>query len=150
MIYSMTAFARGQAQGDYGSLTCEMRSINHRYLEISLYLTDMLRTFEMALREHIRQLLKRGKIECVFRYQPTVHSSGALFNVNASLVQELCRAKEKICLYLTDPAPVSPLEILRFPGVLETKENDLVSALQKEVFSLTDVVLRDLLEARKR
>ncbi|HEX4046158.1 MAG TPA: YicC/YloC family endoribonuclease, partial [Gammaproteobacteria bacterium] len=95
MIYSMTAFARLQQQGDWGTLVCEMRSINHRYLEMSVYLPETLRIFEPALREQIRAALKRGKVECSFRYQP-VNDVDHTLNINNDLVQALCCACENI------------------------------------------------------
>ena len=62
MIQSMTAFARTQSQGEGFHLICELRSINHRYLEINVHLPDSLRTLEMPMRERIREFVKRGKI----------------------------------------------------------------------------------------
>ena len=108
MIHSMTAFAREQSQGDWGSFVCEMRSINHRYLEISLHLPEMLRPLEMPIRERIRQFVSRGKIECSIRYQanPSVESSS--FVVNLPLAKELCQASELIATFLTASAPVHP------------------------------------------
>lgn len=150
MIYSMTAFARHQAQGEWGSLTCEMRSINHRYLEISIHLPDVLRVLEMPLRELIRQQLKRGKIECTIRYQPPLAEGGqAIVSVNSPLAQALSQACETIAGYLKSPAPVSPSDILRFPGVMETKEAD-IKQLQDQVFTLLKTTLAELIAARGR
>ena len=76
MIYSMTAFAREHNQGKSGMLVCEIRSINHRYLEISMYLPEVLRALEMPLRECVRDHVKRGKIECGIKYQSNPNSGG--------------------------------------------------------------------------
>lgn len=149
MIHSMTAFARSQRQGEWGSLVCEMRSINHRYLEISLHLPEMLRLLEMPIRENIRLFVTRGKVECAIRYQPSSSVSGSLFTINSLLAKELCQSSEKIATFLTQPAPVSPSDILRFPGVLETKEADL-NALKTEVFQLLESTLKDLVASRWR
>lgn len=149
MIQSMTAFARVQNQGDFGSLVCEMRSINHRYLEISLHLPDMLRVMEMPIRERIRHQLKRGKIECTIRYQLSPKSADSLISLNTSLVKELCQASEKIASNLKNPAPVSATELLRYPGVIETKEADL-SKLEEDLFQLIDKAILDLVAARNR
>jgi uncharacterized protein (TIGR00255 family) len=150
MIYSMTAFAREQNQGDWGSLTCEMRSINHRYLEISLHLPELLRTLEMPIRERIRKKIHRGKIECHLRLHASHEQiDGAIFAVNKELAYELCRASESIATMLQHPAPVQPTDILRFPGVLESKDADLGS-IQAEVFLLLDKTLEDLAAARGR
>jgi uncharacterized protein (TIGR00255 family) len=149
MIYSMTAFARVHHQGDWGSFVCEMRSINHRYLEISPHLPEMLRVFEMPIRERIRQHIKRGKVECGIRFQPTLGNSEGLLRVNDTLAKALCNASEKIATFLKEPAQISPSDILRFPNVLETKEADL-QALESEVFELIEATLTELLQARGR
>lgn len=148
MIHSMTAFAREQSQGKWGVLTCEMRSINHRYLEISLHLSETLRVFEGQIRELIRKMVKRGKVECGLRYRAGTEAD-TMFVVNKSVVTELIRANEEINSMLLNPAPVSPSDILRFPGVMEAKEADQ-SMLQKEVMQLVENTVKDLLEARER
>lgn len=148
MIRSMTAFAREQSQGDWGNLTCEMRSINHRYLEVNLYLSDILRVFEMPIREQIRNELKRGKIEVSLRYRPAGESNQA-FSVNQPLVRELSKACEEINSLLVNPAPVSIADVMRFPGVLEAKEADQ-AMLQKEVNDLVAKTIKELILARER
>ena len=145
----MTAFARKESQGGVGHLTCEMRSINHRYLEIGVYLPEILRVLEMPIREHIRELIKRGKIECTIRYQPSANVAGSLFQVNMVLAKELCHASERIAGFLNESAPICPTDILRYPGVLETKEADF-KLLQKDLFLLLEKTLQELILARKR
>lgn len=149
MIHSMTAFSRTHSQGGWGNFVCEMRSINHRFLEISLHLPEVLRVLEMPMRERIRQFIKRGKIECSIRYQPSLGSNTSLISVNTTLAKELCQASEKIASFLKEPSSIHPTDILRFPGVLETKEADL-GALQQEVFDLLEKTLNDLIAARER
>ncbi|TAK75174.1 MAG: YicC family protein [Gammaproteobacteria bacterium] len=149
MIYSMTAFARAQSQGEWGSLICEMRSINHRYLEVSLHLPDVLRVFEMPIRERIREHLKRGKVECLLRYQPSVRVAGSLYTVNMVLAQELCHASAQIATMLPTAVSTCSTDILRFPGVLETKEAD-IGMLEDHVLQLVNTTLTDLVAARGR
>jgi uncharacterized protein (TIGR00255 family) len=149
MIHSMTAFARAESQGEWGSLVCEMRSINHRYLEMSLHLPDMLRVLEMPLRERVRHVIKRGKIECAIRYQPSMKVEEELVSINTTLAQALCQASEKIASFLKTSAPVSSTDILRFPGVLETKETN-VDVVQGQVVNLIDQALKELVTVRAR
>lgn len=149
MIYSMTAFARKQEQGEWGNLVCEIRSINHRYLEISVHLPDNLRVLEMPIRELFRQHIKRGKIECAVRYKSNVAKENALFSLNADLAKSLCEASEEIAPFLKNPGKVSPFDILRYPGVLETKETD-VNQLHNIVLQLVKESINDLLSARAR
>lgn len=146
MIYSMTAFARGQIQEPSGSFICEIRSINHRYLEISVYLPDALRSLEMPIRDVIRKFVKRGKVEVYIRYQAI---DGALFSLNEQLAQELCRISEKIASFLPNPAPMNPTEILRFPGLLEPPGVDF-ELIQDIALKLVEKTLKDLLAARGR
>lgn len=149
MIYSMTAFARVQNVSDKGNFVCEIRSINHRYLDISLYLPEVLRAFEMPIREKMRELLKRGKIECNVRYQPSSKVNGNSFNINPAFAQELCSAAENIAKMMKTPAPLQPLEVLRFPGVIEMKEVD-TGELKQETFTLIEKALSELIAARGR
>lgn len=148
MILSMTAFAREQVQGEFGQLTCEMRSINHRYLEVSVHLPEVLRACEMSVREVIRKFVKRGKIECYFRYQPAAGTNTEV-KLNAVLAQELCRAAETISTLLKAPAAVQPCDILRFPGVLDNANADQ-TALSAVVLTLAEKTTKDLIAARGR
>ncbi len=148
MILSMTAFAREQVQESFGQLTCEMRSINHRYLEVGIHLPEVLRACEMSVREIIRKYVKRGKIECYFRYQPAVGVNTEV-KMNLLLAQELCRAAEGISTLLKAPAAVQPCDILRFPGVLENANADQ-TALSSIVLALTEKTAKDLIAARGR
>src|SRR5262245_5700965 len=148
MIYSMTAFTRIQHQGEWGSLVCEMRSINHRYLEIGMHLPDVLRVLEMPMRETIRKDLKRGKIECTIRYQAAM-AEGSLLSINTELAKELCRASQKIAGFLKESAPVNPADILHFQGVISTQEAD-IKRLQEEVFHVMNLAIKDLMSARAR
>ena len=148
MILSMTAFSREQSQGEWGSLTCEVRSINHRYLEISLHLSEALRMFEMPIREYIRKKVQRGKIECSLRYRPSADAGNA-FIVNQVLAKELVRACEEVSALLRNPAPISASDVVRYPGVLDSKEADQ-GMLQVEVMQLVEKAINDLLAARER
>jgi len=149
MIYSMTAFARVQREDSWGNLTCEVRSINHRYLEIGLHLPEPLRVFDMAVRERIRQKIKRGKIECAVRLQRPADATGSMLEINESYAKELCAAAESISAYLQNPSPVNPADILRFSGVLEAREMNF-EQLEGELFLLIDQAIDELVSARAR
>jgi uncharacterized protein (TIGR00255 family) len=148
MIQSMTAFARVQSQSKAGQIVCELRSINHRYLEFTLRLPDVLHELEVLVRERIRHHIKRGKVECYLRYQPS-ENSGVHINVNTVLAKKLCEANETIGKMLKNPALINPMDILRWPGILEMAEIDL-ETVQKEVMTLLETGLHDLVEARNR
>lgn len=148
MIQSMTAFARAQAQGKWGSAVCELRSINHRYLELIVRVPETLHEFEVALREQIRNHIKRGKIECYIRYQPG-EIGGTEITINTKLAKELYLANEKIASLLKNPAPVNTMDILRWPGILQIAELDL-ETIEDEIIQLMERALTDLIAARAR
>lgn len=148
MIQSMTAFARAQGQGAWGSAVCELRSINHRYLEMAIRMPEALHELETAMRERIRHYIRRGKIECHFRYQPG-DVAGTAITINTHLAQELCKATDVIGAMLTHAAPVNAMNILQWPGILQIAETDL-DTIQDEILQLLDKALQDLVEARLR
>lgn len=148
MISSMTAFARVEAQGDFGSAVWELRGVNHRYLEVSIRLPDTLYSLESAIREKIRDYVQRGKIECSLRYQsPDNHL--AVITLNMASVQQLIRACKDVEQLSIDTAPLNVLDILRWPGVITPQELDL-SQVQTAVLSLLEEGLKNLVIARDR
>jgi len=148
MIQSMTAFARAQNQGDWGSLICEVRSINHRYLELSIRLPERLHVLEVTIREKVRTHITRGKIECLLRYQPNEAMSAEL-TLNMPMVAALCKANEAIVGLLKSPAAINTMDILQWPGILKMAEMD-VENIQHEVIALLEKTIQDLVEARHR
>lgn len=148
MIQSMTAFARTQSQGTWGSAVCELRSINHRYLELFVRVPDNLHSLEASMRECIREQIKRGKIECYLRYLPS-EAHGSDIIINNHLAEQLCKANEKIAKFLKQPAPVDTMEILRWPGILQIAELDL-EMIEDEIIKLLNHALQDLIVARQR
>ncbi|MGM0595090.1 MAG: YicC/YloC family endoribonuclease [Pseudomonadota bacterium] len=148
MIRSMTAFARKQAQEEWGALQLELRSVNHRYLELSPRLPEELRALEPKLRERISQRLGRGKVECSVRYQPPQSVAGELA-VNLQLVKQLAHASREVDGIIYNPAPVNSLDVLRWPGVLESPGVD-EEQLHHALLGLLDQALEELDENRAR
>lgn len=153
MIQSMTAFARTQAQGPWGTAVCELRSINHRYLELIVRVPDNLHELEAPMRECLRRYIKRGKIECHLRYQPG-DISGSEITINRHLAEQLCNANETIAEILNQKAlvkvaPVQTMDVLHWPGILQIAEIDL-EVIEDEVLKLLEKALQDLVQARER
>ncbi|TVP54028.1 MAG: YicC family protein [Halomonadaceae bacterium] len=148
MIKSMTAFARQDREGDLGRLSCEIRSVNHRYLELQLRLPEGLRELEPALREQLSQELGRGKVEVNLRWQEGDSSSPHL-QVNQERVAALYRAAQEVEALMQSPAPLNALELLRWPGVMVESAPELgpLKAMAAEVFTET---LQDLSRGRQR
>ncbi|MGD8577080.1 MAG: YicC/YloC family endoribonuclease [Thiohalophilus sp.] len=147
MVYSMTAFARQQQSGEQGDLSLEIRSVNHRYLDLNLRLPEELRSLEPVIREQVGQSLARGKLDISLRYQAPVNQEG--IDVNMDLVQELARTSHAIDKHIYNPSPVSSLDIMRWPGVIRSAAPD-EAQLQKTVSELLGQALQDLQAMRRR
>lgn len=147
MIRSMTAFARQDAQGDWGALTCEIRTVNHRYLEPSFRLPDALRELENRFREQLRTQLRRGKVDMALRLQST--GTGPHLEIDESVAHEVNEAANHVNKMLDNPAHLSALDILRWPGVLVSAEQDYsgAKAAADQLFAET---LAELVSVRER
>lgn len=117
MVYSMTAFSRCELSTDQGNLAWEIRSVNHRYLEPSLRMPEAFRELEGPLRERLRKEFARGKLECTLRFNPADQNVDSL-QLNQPLVSQLLAAARQVSQQLDKPAPINPLEVLAWPGVL--------------------------------
>lgn len=148
MIRSMTAFARQQADTEYGSLAWEIRSLNHRYLELGLRLPEELRAMESAVRERLNTRLGRGKVECSCRFQPAA-AAAAPVDVNEENLSRLLAACEAVNSRLPAAVPLNPLELLRWPGVVREATID-TGPLQQQALALLDKSLDELLLCRER
>lgn len=148
MVYSMTAFSRCELSTDRGNLAWEIRSVNHRYLEPSLRLPEAFRDLEGPLRERLRKQLGRGKVECTLRFNPTSQTTESL-SINQPLVDQIVSASQQLSLKLVNAAPVNPLELLAWPGVLASTEQD-DSGLIEQARRLFDRALEELKAQRAR
>ncbi|MFP1681711.1 YicC/YloC family endoribonuclease [Alloalcanivorax sp. C16-1] len=147
MIRSMTAFARADRHLQGAELAWELRSVNHRYLELIPRLPDALRGLENATRERCRQRLGRGKVDIALRYQPD--ATDAELELNEALVKRLSDAARRVGDLIMHPGQVNPLEVLQFPGVLSARQID-GDALEAAALELLDQALDALLETRER
>jgi len=122
MTQSMTAFARQQADYNWGTLVWEIRSVNHRYLEASVRLPESFREVEMQCREQIRSCLKRGKVDAQLKFTPNLGISK--IKLNEELLLQLKTAQRDISTQIPDLAQPSSLDILRWPGMIEDTGQD--------------------------
>ena len=148
MIRSMTAFARQQGHGEYGELTWEVRSVNHRFLEATVRLPEELRGIEPAVRDRVTARLGRGKVECNLRFKAAAAGSVEL-QVNERMVEQILAAADKMAHRLHSSHQLSIMDVLRWPGVMETGEQDFTPA-QEAALTLLEETLDALLEARER
>jgi uncharacterized protein (TIGR00255 family) len=147
MIQSMTAYARIEHKAQWGTASWEIRSVNQRYLETYLRLPEQFRSFEPVLRDRLRKRLNRGKIEVNLRYDLTDNSSNEL-QLNQPLAKQLLNAAN----WLKQEAgqgEVSLTDILRWPGVLASVEQDM-DAIGVELMTAFDSAIDQFIEARGR
>lgn len=148
MARSMTAFARQELVRDWGTLTLELRSVNHRYLDVSLRVPEDFRNLEPKIREKIAAKLTRGKVDVGLRFSRIEMSRGEIV-LDKELVLQISSACREIDHILYNPEAISSLELLRWPGVIKAPVLDSTE-LNAVLFELLDVTLSDMLEARTR
>jgi len=148
MIKSMTGFARRDSQQEWGSLVWEIRSLNHRYLELSLRIPDEMRVIEAAVREKLTTELGRGKIECNLRFS---RHPGALSEtqLNHTRAEQLLTLHSEASKLSNDNSPLRAMDVLRWPGVVEEIEANLQSVHELSL-SLLDETLQELIANRQR
>ena len=142
MTKSMTAFARSES----GHISWEIRSVNHRYLEVGLKVPDAFRSLEISLRNKLKARLNRGKIDCQLRIGHSQASEASL-SIDEELLEDLTGALATIIPKLETVAPVNPLEVLKWPGILSEPTEDEES-IKKTVVELFDSALAQLIEMR--
>jgi uncharacterized protein (TIGR00255 family) len=149
MIRSMTGFARSERQGPWGTLTCELRSVNHRYLELSLRLPDDLRGLEGDARQLLSANLRRGKVDAGVYLRAGAAAAPAI-EVNRQLVEQLLAGAAVVRGLAGQAAgPVDPLDVLRWPGVIRDTERD-VAPVATAAMELLAETAAGLNEARSR
>jgi uncharacterized protein (TIGR00255 family) len=148
MIRSMTGYSRAEAETAQGVLAWELRSVNHRYLEVSLRLPDVFRGLENAVRERIQACLGRGKVEAALRYQPPGVEAAGL-EVNEALAKRLIQVCGQVEHWIMNAARITALDILRWPGVVHEPAPNL-EGLHGPVLELLDRALEELGETRAR
>ena len=147
MIHSMTAFARAEQASANGTLSWELRSVNHRYLEPHLRLPESFRDLEGAVREALRNGLSRGKVECTLRFSDD--NAGKALQVDLERAAQLIAAAESVAGLIKQPAALNPLEVLGWPGVLVADAAD-PQALNQSALSLFTEALNELKKGRER
>lgn len=146
MTHSMTGFARVEEEFSWGRLSCEIRSVNHRYLEPSIRMPDSLRVAEGSFREQLKKSLSRGKVEVSFFLKQENNDSA---QINPEALNGLVQLLSAVSAKVPNPAPVNPLEALRWPGVLQANELD-ADTLIAAANAMLQKTLTDLQKSRAR
>lgn len=147
MIASMTAFACKTEDTPFGSMTWEIRSVNHRYLDCSVRLPELLRSLEKTIRDVLQKRLQRGKVEAVLRLQFSDDIPG-VFSVNPMLLKQLALAVDSL-KPLFPSIQVNATDILSWPGLLSTKEKPL-EKLSQSALDVFEITLSELVMNRER
>ncbi|CAH8201095.1 YicC/YloC family endoribonuclease [Vibrio aestuarianus] len=148
MIYSMTAYARKEVKGDWGTAVWEIRSVNQRYLETYFRLPEQFRGLEPVLRERFRKRLARGKVECHLRYEANPAAKSEL-NINEALANQVIKAANQVMHLTGELSRINPFQIMQWPGVMETPEQDM-DTINKELLVAFDEAVAEFIDARGR
>jgi len=147
MIRSMTAFAGAETETPSGALSFELRSVNHRYLELNPRLPEELRAIEPLLRERVAAKLSRGKVDVNLRFRP-VDPANADIRLDEAVLDRLQRSAAR--LHRSFPSLATDfVRLLEWPGLIHREEPDL-DGLRQAAIELLDSALDDLQAARQR
>jgi uncharacterized protein (TIGR00255 family) len=160
MIRSMTGFARSETRSPQGELLWELRSVNHRYLEVQIKLPEGFRALEPEARQVIARGVRRGKVDANLAMRMS-GQRGSHGTVNMDYARQIITQAEELGRAMQRPAPLSPMAVLGWPGVLEQEETKLDSLFPAALTGLERAVdelaasraregarIGDLLEAR--
>ena len=145
----MTGFARVERQFEFGRLSWELRTVNHRYLEISIRSPEEFRAREAAMRERLGHFVSRGKLDATLRYQPAKGGHASQLALNTDLASSLLRLQRELSDLADAGMTAQPMDILRWPGVVEEVLPD-PEPLQQAAMALLDEAAAELRNSRER
>ncbi len=143
----MTAFGRAEQMGEWGQVCWELRSVNHRFLEMSIHLPEEFRYLDTIVRERVQQKVKRGKIDCSFHFQ--ANPENYALTLNTELLQQLLQAIRTVYHFTHQQPHFNAIEILQWPGILQSPTVN-VENVQKNVLSCFDQTLEQLILEKQR
>lgn len=144
----MTAFARKEQQTDWGHTIWELRSVNHRYLDISLCLPEYFSYLEPLLRKQLTQNIRRGRVDVRLRYKPPSNKAIPT-EINEDLAKSIIRMHKTLAMLTQTSSPLEPIELLRWPQLLKLPEI-AYETLQSDLLVLFTATLTDLCATRMR
>ncbi|QMT59676.1 MULTISPECIES: YicC/YloC family endoribonuclease [unclassified Legionella] len=146
MLQSMTAFSRVQKQIEEGHFCWEIKSVNHRYLDVSFRLPESFRFIEPQLRHVLRDVINRGKLECQLKYQDTSSNNQSML-INTGMVNALVNLSEKLSASHHLPNDLSISRVLSWPGVVQASVPD-ADILGEHALSLFKSAIEQLKQMR--
>ena len=148
MINSMTAFARESGETQGGLLTVELRSVNHRYLDCTFKLPDVLRSLEPVLRDQATKAFARGKLDCLVRLQSSAAEPAAL-SIDQERLDGLVKAIGAVTSSMGNAGQVDPVALLQFPGIYTAAAQD-EDQVRRDASALFGKALQNMQENRQR
>jgi len=149
MIRSMTGFASAERQYEFGRLTWELRSVNHRYLEIGLRLPEEFRVLEPDIRRTLGQHLSRGKVDAALRFNAAPGAAQAALSLNRDLLDRVLTLHDEVRQSIASGQAADPMALLRWPGVIEEQAPD-PEPMQSAAMELLAGAAASLQAARSR
>ncbi|RBP48913.1 YicC/YloC family endoribonuclease [Arenicella xantha] len=144
MTHSMTAYAQAVVDTDLGELSCELRSVNHRYLEVAPRMPEELRVYEGDLREAISAKLSRGRVDCFIRLK---ESQSASLEPNPEAAANLQALLDAVRVDVPSMQAIQAIDVLRWPGILQAKKID-PALMKQHLMSVVNQAVEGLLESR--
>jgi len=146
MIASMTSFGRIEETTELGYVIWDIRTVNHRYLDINLRLPEEMRMLENSVRQKISECIKRGKVDCTLRYDPDQGEASEI-TINMTRAKKVIETARAISEPSIEFTTINPIEIMRWPGVIEREQIDL-DAASEALLLLLDKTLAMVRETR--
>tara|TARA_B110000196_G_scaffold306760_1_gene305685 strand:+ start:1018 stop:1950 length:933 start_codon:yes stop_codon:yes gene_type:complete len=147
MISSMTSFFFGEQETEYGNLVLEIKTLNSRYFDLQLKLSDDLKTLEPKIRNQIVKRIRRGKADYKIYLKP-IEDNNVLKNIDFREIKDLIKTSEKVSSFLKSTQPINPLELMSIAGIKKKKLE--IKRLEKVLLKYTQQGLDNLVIDRKR
>ena len=144
MTQSMTAYAQAAVATELGELSCELRSVNHRYLEIAPRMPEELRVHESALRDTISARLARGRVDCFIRLK---ENEAVNMEPNPEAAANLQALLNEVKSKVPGMQEIRAIDVLRWPGILQAKQVD-PAVMKKHLLTLLEQALDGMVESR--
>ena len=148
MLRSMTAYGRSSSNNDSDVFVCELRSVNHRFLDVSVKLPESLRTQEAFIRERLSARLQRGKVEVSIRQSESAPQSSSIA-LNEPLLRQLAQAVNRVSELTGSAKLTDPLSLLQWPGVM-VMDRQSRDSMTDSALAAFELAMDDFIETRER
>ncbi len=144
----MTGYAYKEERFHFGLISIELRSVNHRFLEMNIRIPEILRALEINLRDKIKEKVKRGKLEIVIHLHLQAEDK-PIISFNHELATQLVQTLNDIDKLIDHPAPIKAIDILTWPEVMDALSIDH-ALIQDDLLNLFEQVIDNLIKSKKR